>query len=421
MVAPADTQAEMAPAEAAQAAFAHIRYLSEQIGPRPVGSESDAAAARYVQQRLAEAGVRELRRQDFVAPRSVWMPFAVAAAVALLGVGLWILSKGTALGAYLGALGCGFALWEVYAELNFGWSPLAAFIPKVHSQNIIASIAPTEGEGRNAVVFAHLDTQRTPIFSRSKTALTVWLILFYVTLAALSITLLVFVVSWFADQRLPTWLGIPVIVLGLPTLALMIHSDFTPYSRGANDNASSVGVALALARQFTVRPMRNTRLWIVFTSGEETGCHGASAFLQEYGDELMQGYTISLECLGVEKPAYSTREGMLRSYRSNSELLRLAAAVARDNPTLGLRPVSLRAGYTEAGMSVKRGYRALALVGTDRRGAVPYWHSPKDTTDKISDEPLAAAYTATATILRRLDDLPISIKLSQVKPLRERS
>ena len=420
MEAEAGVQAGPAPDEAVQEALTHVRHLSDEIGPRPVGSENDAAAARYVQQKLAEAGVRELRKQEFVAPRSGWMPFAIAAAAALLGVASWMFSRGSALGAYLGALGCGFALWEVYAELNFGWSPLAAFTPKVRSQNVIASVAPTEGEGRNAVVFAHLDTGRTPVLARSAAALTAWYVLFYATLVVLLATLLVLAVSWFAQQSLPAWLGAPAIVLGLVTLALLIQADLTPYSRGANDNASSVGVALALAKQFAAHPMRSTRLWVVFTSGAETGCHGASAFLQEYGDELMQGHTISLECLGVEKPAYSVREGMLRSYRSSSELLRLATAVARDNPALGLRPVSVRAGYTEAGVSAKRGYRALALVGTDARGFVPYWHSPEDTSGKVRIESLAAAYAATASILRRLDDLPVSIKLSQVKPLRER-
>lgn len=417
----AGIQGELTPTEAAEEALGHARHLAEQIGPRPVGSPEEYGAARYAEERLREAGVSETRRQEFAAPASVWLPFAVATAVAMLGIGLWMLARGSFFGAYLGALGCGFALWEIWAELNFGWSPLSSVIPKRKSRNVIGTVAPTEGEGRNAVLLAHLDTQRTPIFSRSRGGLTLWVVAFYATVVVLFLTLLAFVVSWFGEFRLPLIAGVPLLVLAVPSLLILLHTETTPYTAGANDNASSVGLALALARHYAARPMRNTRLWVVFTGAEETGCHGAAAFLQDHADDLLQGYVLALEGLGVSKPAYSLREGMLGSYRSNTELVRLAERVGRDDPSLGLRPVKLRAGYTEAGMSMKRGHRAMALVGMAEDGTLPYWHSPQDTADKLDPEALAAAYGAITEILARLDAMPVSVKLSRIKPLSERS
>jgi hypothetical protein len=50
------------------------------------------------------------------------------------------------------------------------------------------------------------------------------------------------------------------------------------YSPGAHDNASGVGVLLALAEHFSWNPPRGMRLEFLFTGAEETGMHGAAAF-----------------------------------------------------------------------------------------------------------------------------------------------
>ena len=413
-------RSRLSEAEAAEQALAHVQHLCQTIGPRPVGSEAEAAAARYVKQRLHELGLRHVREQEFEAPRSAWLPYPIAGASALLGIAFWTLLRGSAFGAYLGALGCGFGLWEVYAELSFGWTPLAGLVPRTRSRNIVGSLAPTEGEGRNAIVFAHLDTQRTPLLSRSRTALRMALIAFYLAMALLTLTTLAFVASWFAEFSLPAWTGLPGAAVTLVAVAVMLHSEATPYTEGANDNASAVGVALALAGNFATRPLRNTRLWIVFTGAEETGCHGAAAFLAQEGENLIQAYAIALEGLGIEGPAYSTREGMLRLHRSNSELLRLAQQVARANPSLGLRPAVIRGGCTEAGLAARRGYRSMALVGLDAGNLLPYWHHPGDRFEVIRTEALAAGYAAAVSLIERLDELPVSLKLSGVKPLSER-
>ncbi|MHB0876866.1 MAG: M28 family peptidase [Anaerolineae bacterium] len=405
---------------AADEALGHARYLCDEIGPRPVGSANDAAAARYVQDQLSQMHLGDPRIEEFTAPASAWRPHIVAFSVAILGIGLWALMGGSVFGTYLAAIACGFALWEFYAEMNFGWSPLAAFTPKRPSQNVVATVAPAEGEGRNAIVFAHVDTQRTPFYARRPGLLRLWYVCFYLAAAVLTLTLVAMLVSWFASYALPLWAGLPLVVVAVLAVALLVETELTPFTKGANDNASSVGVALAVARHFGSAPMRNTRLWVVFTSAEESGCHGAGAFLEAHDADLLQGYVVDLEGVGVNKPAYSTREGMLRRYRSNPELVRLAERLSRSDPSLGLRPTVLRGGFTETGIAIKRGMRSICLAGVDESGLMPYWHTQADTSDKLNREALGATYAATVGILRRLDDLPTSIKLSAIKPLRER-
>lgn len=405
---------------AADEALAHARHLCDQVGPRPVGSANDAAAAGYVEDQLSEMHIGQPRREQFRAPMSAWRPYIVAFVTALVGIGLWALLGGSTFGTYLGAIGCGFALWEIYSEMNFGWSPLAAFTPSRQSQNIVVTVPPTEGEGRNAVIFAHMDTQHTPFYSRTPGGLRAWFIGFYVAFAVLAASLLAFIVSWFASYALPLWAGLPLVVVAVAAIAVLVQSELSPYTVGANDNASSVGVALEVARHFGGEPMKNTRLWVVCTSAEEVGCQGAAAFLEAHDQELIQGYVLVLEGVGIHKPAYSTREGMLRRYRSSQELLRLAERLSRSDKSLGLHPAPLRGGFTETGIAMKRGMRSMCLAGLDESGLMPLWHTVADTPDKLSREALGAAYAATVGIFRRLDDLPVSIKLSGIKPLRER-
>jgi len=415
-----NTSDQLTSKEYAREALQHIRHLSEKIGPRGTGSKAEAEAAEYVRQHLLSIGLAPTL-QNFRAPFSVWTPFAVASAIALLGIGLWVLTRGSTLGAYLGAIGCGFALWEVYAELNFGWTPLTGLTPQVDSRNVIVSFPPTEQQGRHVVFFAHLDTQRTPIFMRNKAFLIGFFVLFYVAVAVLVLTTFAFVASWFGEWRLPSWAVMPGAAISLAVIGLMVQADLSPHSPGANDNASSVGVALALARHFAAHPLSNTHVWLVFTGAEETGCRGADVFLEQYGHDLFQAYVIPLEGLGVHAPAYSTREGMLRRYTSNAELLRIMRQISDERPDLGLRPVKIKGGYTEAVLAAKRGYRTMALIGLDSQGLLPYWHVPQDTAANIDPDALTRGIEAVAAIPKRLDRLPVSVQLSKLKPLSERS
>ncbi len=225
--------------------------------------------------------------------------------------------------------------------------------------------------------------------------------------------------SWFPSCRC-AWVGPALVAAGI-TLLVMLQAHLSPYSSGANDNASAVGVALELAAYFNSNRLKHTRLWFVFTGAEETGCHGAAAFLGAEGSELIQAYAVALEGSGVHRPAYTRREGTLSTYRTNVELERILERLAKSRPELGLRPASLRGGYTEASVAIKRGYRSVALVGLDERGDMPYWHTTQDTPDKIRPEALAATWEVAVSLLQDLDRLPVSVRLAAVRPLAERT
>jgi hypothetical protein len=236
---------------------------------------------------------------------------------------------------YLGALGCGLGLWEVCAQISYTWAPLERLTPKVLSGNAIATLAPSGKARGNAVLLAHLDTQTTPVYSRSKAAAGAFYALLYLALALLLLTAAALILSAPAGVALPLWAGAPGALLAAAMLAAMVHSHLPPYGCGANNNTSSVGVALALAEHFQRARLVHTRLWLVFSSAEETGCHGAKAFLRGYGDKLGRGYVLALGALGVLAPRYTLKEGKILARRSDKSLVQVVEQVASPGAMAG--------------------------------------------------------------------------------------
>lgn len=52
-------------------------------------------------------------------------------------------------------------------------------------------------------------------------------------------------------------------------MALCIEADRTPFTAGANDNASAVGLVLTLAEALVKQPLQHTRVWLACTGCEE--------------------------------------------------------------------------------------------------------------------------------------------------------
>ena len=69
-------------------------------------------------------------------------------------------------------------------------------------------------------------------------------------------------------------------------LGMCLHADFTPFSPGANDNASGVAVALALAKELSKKPLSHTEVHLAITGCEEVGAYGMAAFLEQHAAQL---------------------------------------------------------------------------------------------------------------------------------------
>jgi len=382
-------------------AVAYIYYLSEVIGPRGSTRPEEREAAEYAQGVLRHLGIEDVRVEGFESAASTWRPYVVCAFLALLAVAIypWVGQVSALAAALLSAL----AFYWAYRELNFDSNILRRLLPKGKSQNVVGVIPPNGEAQKQVVLIGHLDSHRTPLLFRTTLMVYVFMAVVALGFLSLGVNALLYLVGAVTGWPLLYTLSWGPAGLALIVLLLCLQADLTPYTKGANDNASAVGVNLGLAERLVREPLQRTEVWVLCSGCEEVGCYGMLAFLKAHKDELRQAYFIDLEGVGVGQLYYASREGMTRAYRSHPELVAMAEKVAARRPGLIAGPKVLPAGYTETGVVVKEGLKGITLVALSPQGFLPYWHQPGDTVDKMEEETLAKAHEFVWEMMREID------------------
>ena len=307
----------------------HVHYLSSTIGPRGTGTPAEQQAADYAAGCLAQWGIPMERLTCRTIQTMNHYPLAINA--------------------------MGLAAFCLY-PLGGGWTRWAAAV---------------------RALLAHLDSNKCRL---------IWKPERLKTLEPLTYTTLL-------GDRWGAW-GLSL-VPGLYMLAIgatLILDDFTPYSPGANDNASSVGVVLDLAQELSQAPLQRTRLWLAFTGAEETDHFGLRSVLAAHPHELRQALFIDLEGVGGGDLIYVTRHGIGLHYTPDPALVSLAAQVCRDTPGLeGIGGAQMTVSE-EVSTLTHLGYRALCIAGLDRAThGLTRWRLRSDTYENLNLETLAKA------------------------------
>jgi len=383
-------------------AIDHVRGLAEAIGPRGSTGPGERAAADYAFDVLEHIGLGP-SMETFRSGRSAWAPFSLLFGCVIAGCLLfWFVGR---IGAIV-ALGMSIAaLASALVEMRFRANPLRWLLPKGRSQNVWAAIGATEAAGEQVVLVAHLDTHRTPlVFSTDG-----WVRLFE-RLVPIGLGCVVLLILLFALGIPLTWpslkfAAIAPLGVALGIFALTLQAEFTPYTAGANDNASGVGVVLRLAERLAAEPLRHTSVHVVLTGCEEVGCYGADAFLGAHQHELARAAWLSIDTVGTKDacPTYLKQERFLATTKSDPRLLALADAVAEGHPELGARPVEMGGAYTEGAIGAKYGLRVLTFGSRNRAGLLSEWHRPTDTVANVSEATIEATEAFVWELLVDLD------------------
>lgn len=395
-------------------ALSHVRYLADKIGARPSTGEGERRAAQYAARVLEEIGISNPATEPFESARSTYRPYLLAFGAALLG-GLGYTLRPRRFSSVLAtiahiAAASGFAR---EASLQDNW--MRRVLPKGESQNVIGVVAAQGEAKRRVVVYGHLDSHRTPIFYSNP----LWLKLFsnLVALGFLSLVVgtVIYGCKTTMSTRLHSRLRKALGVLqsagtGVQSLAALLtwQADTTPYSPGANDNASGAASVLALAERMAQNPLPNTEVWFLLNGCEEVGCYGIKAFLEAHGDALRDAYFIDFDMVGIGAPSLLTQEGLLRPVPADKELLQLAreAAVLHRGLLGGEHPGG---AYTDTGMVTIQGFRGLTIdsqrpVGHPAEKHMGYWHQMEDTAEKIEMECLQKTHEFGWRLLQHIDE-----------------
>jgi len=383
-------------------AFEHVRYLAETIGPRGSTTSAEAAAAEYAFGELKQLGLRPVI-ESFRGARSAWAPFSLLFGF-VIAAGLLFLFAGR-LGAIVGLGLSTAALVSALVEMRFRPNPLRWLLPTGTSQNVWATVDAEVSAAEQVVLVAHLDTHRTPlVFSTDG-----WVRLFG-KLVPIGLGCAVLLIVLFAlGVGLPwpalRYVSIAPLGVALGILALTLQADFTPYTAGANDNASGVGVVLDLAARLAAKPLSHASVWVLLTGCEEVGCYGADAFLGAHRNELGRAVWIPIDTVGSRDadPVYLIEERFLATTRSHPDLIHLADGISKDHPEWRVNPVLTAGAYTEGAIGTKHGLRVLTLGSRTRSGAMSEWHRPTDTVGNVSEATIEATESFVWELLERLD------------------
>jgi hypothetical protein len=300
---------------------------------------------------------------------------------------------------------CALATASAILELLARDNPLRWFLATEPSQNVIAD-TPARGEAKRRVaVMAHVDTHRTPLFWRTADAYRVFRIIMTLSILSLAVLNGLFLIGTFAPSAARYPISLVPAGIALVALLMSLQAQFSPFTAGANDNASGVGVLLALAEKAKQAPLAHTELWWVATGCEEVGVYGSADFIRRHADVLKNGAVLVVDSIGAHGagPIYLTREGLLKPLAHSEELLAIADQIAADQPALGAGRCEIQNPYTDASPALEAGLEALALVGYNRRGWIPNWHNPTDVFANIDAEAVDRTERFVWDMLQRLD------------------
>jgi len=383
-------------------AMRHLQHLAVAIGPRGSTTPQERQAAEYVRERFEAAGL-ETHWEPFTAPVSGWRPFALAALFGLVSVAL--VAFGGRGGALLAGVVMAIATASVFLEMYFQRNPLRALVRQGASQNVWARVPAAGPATRRVLLVGHLDTHRTPWVFTTPGRLALFRLATTVGIVGFVVGTLLFLAIGAFDLgawRGLLWLLAPVYGI---VLALTAQPDTTPFTHGANDNASGAAVMLSLAEHLAREPLRRTEVWALGSGCEEVGSYGAQAFADGHRDALPGLLAISVDNVGGRGVGVCTTsvEGMLFPLKPSPELFALAEAIRVDRPDLRGHHRPYTTLHTDATALMVRGVPSLSFVGISPDGVIPDWHQASDVAERVDADTVERTEAFVLELLRRLD------------------
>ncbi len=391
-------------------ALSHAAALTQGSAGRGSATAAEARAAQYVQQQLANLGIHDVHLQAFQGLRSIWLFLSLAFGMALVGhAAYWLLRRPIGAPAALTVSWLAFTASAIlfWRKFTFRSFPLSGGLPHGPSQNVVARINPTGPPAGEVVLVGHLDSHRAVWWFALDRLAQAYAILAPVAQWGVLLAPILYLLATLTRLQIFAWLGLGFGSLHFLAWFTGMTADLGSYSPGANDNASAVGTLLALAERLQSQPLGQTRVWLVFTGCEESGCDGMLQFLQEHSRPLRKALFLDFELVGIgERLVYIQREGLARGLHISSRVEQLLGAAGA---SFDLQPINaVRSGaFTEMGAVWEYGFEGACLMALrSHSDRLPEWHRLTDTAERLQPETLQRVQALAWEILQTFDRKP---------------
>jgi len=380
--------------------LSHIRALAVDIGPRGSTTPEERQAAEYAKNKFEQIGLIPVW-QDFQSARSIFLPHIIGSFLMIFAFILYPLGGKvtTAIAAIISIL----VIVSELQELGFQNNLIRMLVPKGSSQNVHAVIPPSAEHKQDIILVGHLDTQRTPLFFRTPKYVKIYDKFTTIIFVTYLIQTILYSLSIFLPWSWVWYASIPTAMCAVLMISFFIEAEFSPFTAGANDNASAAGMVLTLAEELNKKPLKHTRVFAVCTGCEETQHYGMIAWYQQHVKMLKNPKAIVFELLGVAGPGYLTQEGIIVPFKADQNLLEMVETISREHPEWGAYPVKISGGNSEMADALRNKIPAVSLFGLKKDGEAPYWHQLEDTYDKMNPQVMEDVWSLTMAILQKID------------------
>lgn len=387
----------------------HIHRLAGEIGPRGSTREGERQASDYCARVLTGLGLTP-HTEPFVSATSGYLTHLVVGLMMLVAFAIYPLAgQGSAIIAALIAV---TAMTFESLELGFRPNPVRWLLPKGNSQNVVATIPPAAEHRQDLVLIGHVDTNHASLTFTSTGWIDFWRItaplIFLSWILETILYVLGAIFGWGWIWPVSIFSAVCTVIL----LAVCMQAELSPFSPGANDNATGAGLVLALAEHLQSEPLAHTRVWLACTGCEEVKHYGAIDFFERHQSEMLNPRTLVFEMLGRDGPAWLEQEVIVPpfTYNADPDMVSILKQLAADHPEWNANPTRVFGGHSEMADSLRVGIPAVTLIGIGPEGTplgysgpALFWHHIDDTPDKIDQAALERAYELTWAFIRELD------------------
>lgn len=364
-----------------QQAYHLLRFIVDEIGPRPAGGEGEAKFLDFAEGFFRDRGLATERHAvPNVPPPTGMLPLLVAG-IAGLWAAAWYLPV---------------APWAPWAYVVV-FSVVPRLIRRVRrlgrkgatGHNLVATLSPVAGEAtRRLILCAHHDTARASCIPNPKVGELARTLMRLWPFAALGLGGLGVV------RALDAWLGpfvpwdvwqalrvVLAVALGLWGLFLVVYQTLAQsrkFSPGANDNGSGVAVLMAAAEALVREPLTQTQVDIIFFSAEESGLIGSEAYVKEHRERLNGAAVLNLDMVGSgERLTYVNGAGLFPPRRTTRWM---NALLRRVRPDIQGRWYWMGSSDFASFLAKKVAATSLEASGKGRENV---YHTDRDTMDFV--------------------------------------
>lgn len=381
-------------------AFQLTNRIIDETGPRLAGTEASLLAAELLTEELSKFS--DVHQEEFTLHKGAflgWIKILVASY--LLGVvSLWlgypIVSVGLLLLSIL-ILVFQFFLYKHFIDFLY---------PKRKGKNVVGIIEPEGEVKRQVIISGHHDSARIFNFFihqpslynvRVTGGITLIIVLFLLSIASLVI------------ESTPVLLAINITMsLGFLLTGQMWFFASNKGTPGAGDNLIASALAVEIARHYSIKRCKHTRIIALSFDAEEEGLRGARAYAEKHKNEFdkLETILLNVDCPYYEKDLFFLTSDINGSVKLSTELAEDLVDIAQEKlfPAKH-QPIAFLTGGTDAGELAKYNVKATTLMAmpwsNNERAAV--YHTPNDTTDNIEPKAIENTIDIFMTYIERTD------------------